>query len=186
MKNTGILSLFLSVLAVAFAFPINAAESQHRFYVDSGYNYIDNSESSEGTWTTTLGYSFFFSPYLGFDLGYTDTLSNGASFQDGSGDNVDVKYRSYFAGARIEQPINNYSSFFARGGLGQTNLEETNVSFEPQTTEEHSGINPYIGIGAKMQPVFAEKLELSVELKYQDLEKDYSAASFTVGARFSL
>ncbi len=186
MKKNGWFSLLLPSFLFAVTVSAQAATNQHQFYVDSGYNYIDNSESTEGMWTTTLGYSYFLSPFVGIDLGYTDTLSSGASFYNSSGDNIDVKYRSYFAGARIEQPINSYSSFYARGGVGQTSLEETNVSVDPETTQEHTGVNPYLGIGAKMQPVFIEKLELSVELKYQDLQNDYSATSFSLGAKFSL
>ncbi len=186
MKRNGLFSLLIPSLIIAVGFPATAADSRHQFYVNSGYNYLDNSESTEGTWATTLGYSYFISPFIGVDLGYTDTLSNGASFHNTNGDNIDIKYRSYFAGARVERPINSYSSIYALGGIGQTNVEETNASVYPETSQDHSGLNPYLGIGAKMQPMLIEKLELSVELKYQDLQNEYSAASFNLGAKFSL
>ncbi|MFV0449192.1 MAG: porin family protein [Vibrio sp.] len=174
--------LFLLFLAL----PTLAAENRHQFYADSGYNYIDNNNSTESAWTTTLGYSYFLSPFVGVDFGYTDTISDGATFYDTNGDTQQVKYRSFFAGARIEQPINSFTSVYAKGGIGQTNLEETNTSVSPETSQDRSGINPYIGIGAKVQPMYVEKLELSVELKYQDLQDEYSATSLTLGARFSL
>lgn len=186
MKKNGLFSLLIPILVITSVFPAIAADSRHQFYVSSGYNYLDNSESTEMTWATTLGYSYFISPFIGVDLGYTDTLSSGASFHSSSGDNIDVKYRSYFAGARVETPLNSYSSFYALGGVGQTNVEETNVSVYPETSQDYSGLNPYLGIGAKMQPMLMEKLELSVELKYQDLQNEYSAASFNLGAKFSL
>ncbi|MDW6019905.1 outer membrane beta-barrel protein [Vibrio plantisponsor] len=175
----GLIFLFL-------ALPTLAAESRHQFYADSGFNYIDNSNSTESAWTTTLGYSYFLSPFVGVDFGYTDTMNDGATFYDKNGDSQQVKYRSFFAGATIEQPINSFTSVYARGGVGQTNIEETNTSVVPETSQDHSGINPYIGIGAKIQPMYVEKLELSVELKYQDLQNEYSATSFTLGAKFSL
>lgn len=69
--------------------------------------------------------------------------------------------------------------------FGQTSIEEIRLNLFTEY-QEKTGVNPYFGIGAKMQPIYAEKLELSVELQYQDLQSDYSATSFTVGARFSL
>ncbi len=186
MKKNGLFSLLLPSLIITACFPAFAADSRHQFYVSSGYNYLDTSESTEDIWATTLGYSYFISPFLGVDIGYTDTVSNGASFQNSNGDNIEVKYRSYFAGARIERPLNSYSSIYALGGIGQTNVKETNTSVYPETSQDSSGLNPYLGIGAKMQPMLMEKLELSVELKYQDLEDEYSAASFNLGAKFSL
>ncbi len=186
MKKNGFFSLLLPSLLMTMCFQTVAADSRHQFYVSSGYNYLDNRESTEEAWATTLGYSYFISPFLGVDIGYTDTLSSGASFHNPNGDNIEVKYRSYFAGARIERPLNSYSSIYARGGIGQTNVEETNISVYPETSQDFSGLNPYLGFGAKMQPMLMEKLELSVELKYQDLQNDYSAASFSLGAKFSL
>ncbi len=69
--------------------------------------------------------------------------------------------------------------------FGQTSIEETRLNLSTEY-QEKTEVNPYFGIGAKMQPIYAEKLELSVELQYQDLQSEYSATSFTVGARFSL
>ncbi|WP_165313656.1 porin family protein [Vibrio ziniensis] len=184
MKYLGQTSVGLFLLFLAL--PTLAAISRHQFYANSGYNNIENSNSTESAWTTTLGYSYYLSPYVGVDFGYTDTISNGATFFDNDGEPLLVKYRSFFAGARIEQPINSYTSVYAKGGLGQTNLEESNTSFSPELSQDYSGINPYIGIGATMQPMYVEKLELSVELKFQDLQNEYSATSFTLGARFSL
>jgi len=174
-------------LALAYAFPTLAAESPHQLYADTSYNRIDYWNDTEGAWTTTLGYSYFLSPFVGVDFGYSNTYSDSATFPDDNSESTKLKYRSFFAGARIEHPVSNYVSLFARGGIRQTtSLSDNGVSLDSAFSSEDSGINPYLGIGARMQPIPSQNLELSVELKYQDLQNEFSATSFMLGARFRL
>ncbi|MCE7595266.1 outer membrane beta-barrel protein [Vibrio fluvialis] len=163
-----------------------ATNSQHQFNVDAGYTTLDYGHSSDQVFTTTVGYSYYFSPFMGVDLGYNGTMSSTAKLRDGNGNAIETKYDSFYGGIRAEAPVTRYATLYARGGFAYTQLEETNVSTVPETSSTHSGVNPYVSAGARVATGLNPNLEFTAEVSYQDLDKGYSSTSFSVGARFRM
>lgn len=185
MKKLGITGITLAALCAAMP-TIAATNGQHQLSVDAGYSTLDNGHSSDQVFTTTVGYSYYFSTFLGADLGYTGTLSSKAKLNDGNGNDIETQYDSFYGGVRVEAPIMQFATVYARGGVSYTQLEETNVSASPSTTSTHSGVNPYLSAGARVQSAFNPNLEFNAEVTYQDLDKGYSSTAFSLGARFRM
>lgn len=84
----------------------------------------------------------------------------------------------------FEQPINNLTILYARGGLSQFKVKERYELGAIGDNRQFSGTNPYIGIGTKVQSSIDKSLALTMELSYYPLEQDYSSLSFTVGGQY--
>lgn len=185
MEKLNIVGSILIALCVAIP-AFAASDNQHQFNMDVGYSNLDNGFTSDQVLTTTVGYSYYFSPFVGADLGYSGTMSGTAKLQDANGNAIETQYDSFFGGLRVETPITQFATIYGRGGVAYTKLKETYVGVTPGTSTTHSGMNPYLSAGARVQSALNRNLEFSAEVSYQDLDAGYSSTSFSVGARFRM
>ncbi len=84
----------------------------------------------------------------------------------------------------MEQPINNVTTLYARGGVARMKVKERYEVGSIEDNQQFSGTHPYLGIGTKVQSSLDKSLALTMELSYQTLEQDYSSLSFTVGGQY--
>lgn len=185
MNSRWIPAVVLGTVCSALS-PLAAAVGEHQFSADFGYTDLDNGYSSDEVLTTSLGYSYYITSFVAVDLGYNGTLSSKAKLRDSNGNAIETKYDSYYGGARIEVPFSSFATVFARGGAAYTELKEENVSANPSSSTTHSGVNPYVSAGARIQMPNNPNVQLSAEITYQDLEHGYDSTSVSVGARFRL
>lgn len=167
-----------------FALPAYAGNSPYSFSLSTGFSRIDNPSSSDEAWITQFGYNYQFSPFIGLDLGYSGMIGNGAEMLNTQKQKIDVKVEGFYFGAFFEQPINNLTILYARGGLSQFKVKERYELGAIGDNRQFSGTNPYIGIGTKVQSSIDKSLALTMELSYYPLEQDYSSLSFTVGGQY--
>ncbi|MGY3571325.1 porin family protein [Vibrio paucivorans] len=179
-------SLFIIALLLIKPAVSLAASSPHQIYIDTGYAELKGPLGKDDTWVTNVGYSYFFTPFIGFDVGYTDTVISTAEYVNSLDETIEAGYKGFYGGARIEHPIRNIGMLYAKGGLSHTTLEEVNVTSAPNTTIDTSGTNPYFGIGATIPSRMQPNLEFSIEYNYQDLEGDYKNSAILFGAHYRL
>lgn len=166
------------------ALPVYAGSSPYSFSLNTGFSRIDNSASTNEAWVTQFGYNYQFSPFIGLDLGYSGMIGNGAEMLNIQRQKIDVKVEGFYFGAFMEQPINNVTTLYARGGVAQMKVKERYAVGAIEDNQQFSGTHPYLGIGTKVQSSLDKSLALTMELNYQTLEQDYSSLSFTVGGQY--
>ncbi|MGF1696521.1 porin family protein [Vibrio lamellibrachiae] len=187
MKTVSI--LFMVVLisnALLFSHSVTANEKTHQLFADTGYANIKGELGSENAWVTNIGYSYFLSPFVGLDVGYTNIVSDTPQYSNEHLDVIDLSYQGYFVGTHIQHPIQSVGFVYAKGGMSYTTLEETNLTSNPNTPIETSGTHPYYGVGIKINTFFQPHLDINIEYIHQELEDDYSNSAFLVGASFKL
>lgn len=131
--------------------------SPYSFSLSTGFSRIDSPSSSDEAWVTQFGYNYQFSPFIGLDLGYSGMIGNGAEMLNTQKQKIDVKVEGFYFGAFFEQPINNLTILYARGGLSQFKVKERYELGAIGDNRQFSGTNPYIGIGTKVQSSIDKK-----------------------------
>lgn len=177
-------SYFWLLLCCWFALPAYAGSSPYLFSLSTGFSQVDNTSSSDEAWVTKFGYNYQFSPFVGLDMGYSGMIGNGAEMLNSQQQRVDVKVEGFYFGAFMEQPINNVTVLYARGGLARMKVKERHELGSISDNRQFSGTHPYLGVGTKVQSSIDKSLALTMELNYQPLEQDYSSLSFTVGGQY--
>lgn len=166
------------------ALPAYAGSSPYTFSLSTGLSRLDNPLSRDEVWLTDFGYHYQFSPFIGLDAGYLGMIGNGAEMLNSQKQKIEAKIDGFYFGAFIEQPINNLTVLYARSGLAHLKIKERQPFGTINEHRQYSGVNPYFGIGTKVQPTIDKSLALTMELNYHPLEQDYSSLSFTVGGQY--
>ncbi|MGL4225638.1 outer membrane protein [Vibrio misgurnus] len=166
------------------ALPAYAGSSPYLFSLKTGLSRIDSPVSTDEVWLTQFGYQYQFSPFIGFDVGYSGMIGDGAEMLNAQRQNIDVKVEGFYFGAFMEQPLNNMTMVYARGGLARMKIKERHPFDSPYDNQQYSGTNPYLGVGTKVQSSLDKSLAFTMELSYQFLEQDYSSLSFTLGGQY--
>ncbi|MCK6263758.1 porin family protein [Vibrio sp. ZSDE26] len=176
----------LILQASTFSPPALANQNSHRLFAETGYSSISGELGSKNAWLTNVGYSYYLSPFIGLDVGYTNIVSDTPQYSNEYLDTIGLSYQGYFGGVQIQHPVKELGTLYAKGGISYTTLEETNLTINPNTVVESSSIQPYYGVGVKFNSIFRPDLDVNVEFIHHDLEGDYSNSSFLVGASFKL
>ncbi len=176
----------LTALSVMTVIPKSAAaeSDQHRFYLNSGISWINNEAKSEQAWMSSFGYNYLFNPTIGVDIGYLDVSSDETYTSRYSTLLPNVTYKGLFGGAKIQQPLFDVAMLYAKGGISLTSYQENLALNRSDDSLNSYLMSPYFSIGANIPSLFEPKLDLNLELSYQDLQLDYSNTILMLGAQF--
>jgi len=164
--------------------PAVAESDQHRFYVNTGISWINSDTKSEQATMSSIEYNYSFNPTLGADIGYLDVNSDETYNSRYSTLMPNVTYKALFGGAKVQQSIFDVAVLYAKGGISLTSYQE-NLSLKHSDDSMNSYLmSPYFSIGANIPSLFEPKLDLNLELSYQDLQLNYSNTILMLGAQY--
>jgi hypothetical protein len=181
------LKLVLRVaLIMAVIFPAHAEDNSHHFYMSSGVSWLNSDIKTEQGWMSSIGYNYVINPTVALDVGYLDVSSDDTYTSRYSTLIPSITYKGLFGGAKVQQPIANVLMLYAKGGVSLTSYQ-TSVSISSTDDSLDSYLmSPYFSIGANIPAFFEPRLDLNLELSYQDreLELDYSNTILMLGAQY--
>ncbi|MDN3678732.1 hypothetical protein QWZ04_00020 [Vibrio tapetis subsp. quintayensis] len=176
------LSLPLTLIIAVSSSGVSAKQSE--LYGLSGFADFSNGHSSESTWITTFGYSYYLSSFLALDVGYNSTVLGKKTFENSDVTRTHATYSGWRAGIKVQQDFTNFS-VFSRAAASYNTLEKSNYGNNDNTLRSYSGLNPYFSLGASMPAFVRKDLFISFELSHETLEQGFSANGLAIGRPIS-
>lgn len=175
-----------AALSITVVLPksVHAESGESRFYVNSGISWLNSDLKTEQAWMSSIGYNYLFSPTIGLDIGYLDVSSDETYTSRYSTLMPNVTYKGVFGGAKVQQPIANFATIYAKGGISLTSYQENLSQKKSDESLNSYEMSPYFSIGANIPSLFEPSLDLNVELSYQDLQLDYNNTVLMLGAQY--
>lgn len=160
-----------------------SAFAQHQITVQGGFANVDGeSTSSHSGEISQWGYNHTFMPNIAWEVAYFTQDGDFEGVLSHLSNRNRTNFKGGLVGAKGSLPIFSFLEVYADAGLNYASLDYIEENSGVETTTNHTGFNPYFGVGIEF--LFGEQFGLTLSYQGLILPGDYTSNNTLLGLAY--